>query len=245
MEVLPLPDEIITSEEKIIQNKRKIILIDGLSSIMNEEYFMNDAIPRFLAKFLEEGYSIWINIREQEDTDRWNIITVPKFLRENILLLDDFDITSLIDLADQESSMVITNYPENKSLYNICGKVYTNTEIFNLEKFPTINFADFLFCFGFSEKDFLVFCETSNFIGIVKNKTVRDKDKNNKTNGMAFWVEKDIEWKEQNEEFQDFANICIQKKLFIPKHKKTLLGIIYQGKDKLNALKSELPLLYI
>ena len=151
----------------------------------------------------------------------------------------------MIDLADQESSMVITNYPENKSLYNICGKVYTNTEIFNLEKFPTINFADFLFCFGFSEKDFLVFCETSNFIGIVKNKTVRDKDENNKTNGMAFWVEKDIEWKEQNEEFQDFANICIQKKLFIPKHKKTLLGIIYQGKDKLNALKSELPLLYI
>lgn len=243
MEVLPLPEEIMISEEKF--NKRKIMLIDGLSSIMNQEYFISDSIPRFLTKFVEDGYLIWIVVREQEETDRWNILTVSKFLRENITVLNDFDISTLVTLADQNSSMVITNYPENSSLYNICGKVYTNTEIFNLEKFPIVNIADFIFCFGFSEKDFLSFCEESNFIGIVKNKTMRDKDKYNKTNGMAFFVEKEVEWKNQMEDFQDFANICIQKNMFKPKHGKTLLGIIYQGNDKINALKSGLSLLHI
>jgi hypothetical protein len=62
---------------------------------------------------------------------------------------------------------------------------------------------------------------------------------------MAFWVDKEKSWKEQMSEFSEFANICIQKKLFIPKYGKTLLGITYQGKDKIIALESKLPLLYI
>lgn len=245
MEVLPLPEEIMTSKIKTIVLKKKIILIDGLSSIMNEKYFISDSIPRFLTKFVEDGYYIWINIREQEDTDRWNLLTIPDYLRVNVLLLTDFDISSLVILADQNSSMVITNYPENKSLYNICGKVYTSKEIFDLTGNPQINIADFLFCFGFSEETFFKFCDESNLIGIVKNKTVRDKDEKNKTNGMAFFVEKDVEWNTQMKEFKDFGNICIQQKLFIPKHNKTLLGIIYQGKDKNIAIESKLPLLYI
>ncbi len=234
-----------TSKIKTIVVKKKIILIDGLSSIMNEKYFINDSIPRFLTKFVEDGYNIWINIREQEDTDRWNIITVSDFLRNNILLLTDFDISSLVILAEQNSSMVITNYPENKSLYDICGKVYINKEIFDLVEFPKINIADFLFCFGFSEENFFKFCYESNLIGVIKNKTIRDKDEKNKTNGIAFLVQKDDDWNEQMTEFKDFANICIEKKLFIPKHNKTLLGIIYQGKDIAIATKSKLPLLYI
>ncbi len=221
------------------------MLIDGLSSIMNEEYFLEDSIPRYLTKYIEDGYNIWIMIREQEDTDRWNLLTISTFLRENILLLNDFDISSLVNLANQETSMIVTNYPENKSLYNVCGKVYTNKEIFHLKTFPIIKLADFLFCFGFSEEKFFSFCEESNLIGIVNNKTIRDKDKHNKTNGMAFWVDKRKSWNEQMREFNDFANICIQRKLFIPKHHKTLLGIIYQGKDKIIALESKLPLLYI
>jgi len=245
MEILPLPEEITTVKTQYTSPKKKILMIDGLSSIMNEEYFLNDAIPRYLTKFIEDNYNVWIIIREQEDTNRWNFLTVSDFLKDNVLILNDFDISNLVFLADQNSSMVITNYPENKSLYNICGKVYSNKEFFNLELFPQITFVDFLFCFGFSEQQFYNFCEESNLIGIVKNKTVRDKDEKNKTNGMAFWVDNMEEWKEQMKDFNDFANICIQKKLFIPKHQKTLLGIIHQGKDKLIALESKLPLLYI
>ncbi len=179
------------SSPKTIQSKKNIILIDGLSSIMNEEYFVSDVIPRYLTKFIEDGYNVWITIREQENTDRWNLLKIPDFIRNNVILLNDFDISSLIILANQETSMVITNYPENKSLYNVCGKVYTNKEIFHLETFPELKLTDFLFCFGFSEENFFSFCETSNLIGIVNNKTIRDKDKHNKTNGMAFWVNKE------------------------------------------------------
>jgi hypothetical protein len=243
MEFLPLPDEIMTS--KANQNKKSIIMIDGLSSIMNEEFFLNDSIPRYLINYIEEGYNVWIVIREQEDTDRWNLLTVSNFIRENIILLTDFDISSLLNLANQETSMVLTNYPENKSLYNVCGKVYTVKEFFDLKIFPEIKLADFLFCFGFSEEKFFSFCEESNLIGIVNNKTVRDKDERNKTNGMAFMVYKEKSWKEQMIDFNDFANTCIKQKLFIPKYDKTLLGIIYQGKDKFIALESKLPLLYV
>jgi hypothetical protein len=245
MEILPLPEEITTSKTKKIQPKKKVMLIDGLSSIMNEDYFLSDTIPRYLTKYIEEGYNVWIVIREQENTEPWNLLKVSTFLRENILLLTDFDLFGLLNLTNQETSMVVTNYPENKSLYNICGKVYTNEEIFHLEIFPQIKLADFLFCFGFSEEKFFSFCEESNLIGIVNNKTIHDKDELNKTNGMAFWVDKEKSWRDQMNDFNEFANICVQRKLFIPKHDKTLLGIIYQGKDKFIALESELPLLYV
>lgn len=247
MEVLPLPDEIMTTKSKnqSVTIKKKILMIDGLSSIMNEEYFLSDTIPRYLIRFIEEGYNVWIIVREQENTDSWNLLTVPDFLRENILIMNDFDKSNLVVLANQESSMVITNYPENQSLYGICGKVHSSQEIFNLQTYPKLTIADFLFCFGFTETQFFAFCEESNLIGIIENKTIRDKDEKNKTNGMTFWVNPNKEWEEQMKEFNEFANICIQRNLFIPKHQKTLLGIIYQGKGKFLALKSKLPLLYI
>ena len=84
-----------------------------------------------------------------------------------------------------------------------------------------------------------------------KNQFIRDFEKyentceRNKTNGMAFMVYKEKSWKEQMIDFNDFANTCIKQKLFIPKYDKTLLGIIYQGKDKFIALESKLPLLYV
>ena len=105
--------------------------------------------------------------------------------------------------------------------------------------------ADFLFCFGFTEEKFYSFCEASNLIGVAKDKTVRDKDERNKTNGMAFWVDPTKVWGIQKEDFLIFANICIEKKLFVPKNKNNMVGIIYQGKDEKNALESNIPLLYV
>ena len=211
---------------------------------MNEKYFIDDYIPRYLCKYIEENYNIWIVVREQEDTFRWNSEIVPDYVRENVVLLRDFDISDLVTLADQEDSVVITNYPENKSLYNICGPVYEVKSFFELT-FHKITFADFLFCFGFTEEQFYNFCEESNLIGVVKNETIRDKDENNKTNGMAFWVEPNKTWKEQVEDFTSFANICIDKRLFVPKHHRTLLSVLYQGKNEKTAIDSNLPILYI
>jgi hypothetical protein len=218
--------------------------IDGLSTLMNETYFIDDIIPRALCKYIQEGYNVWIIIREQEDTLRWNSVIIPVFLRENIVLLEDFDFSDLSRLSNQDESFVVTNYTENKSLYNVCGPVYNVKDFFNLG-FPAITLVDFLFCFGFTEEQFYSFCESSNLIGVVKEKTVRDKDEKDKTNGMAFWVESEKLWKGQKEDFLIFANICIQKKLFIPKNQNTMLGVIYQGKDERNAIDSNIPLLYV
>jgi hypothetical protein len=218
--------------------------IDGLSTIMNEKYFVDDSIPRDLCKYIQEGFNVWIIIREQEDTMRWSSSTVSDFLRSNVLLLENFNFSDLFVLSDRENSVVITNYSENKSLYDVCGPVYNVKDFFNI-KFPSILFTDFLFCFGFTEEKFYTFCEESNLIGVAKDKTVRDKDEKNKTNGMAFWVDPIRVWGGQKEDFLIFANICIEKKLFIPKNKNVMLGVIYQGKDEKNAMDSDLPLLYV
>jgi hypothetical protein len=211
---------------------------------MNEKYFIDDTIPRDLCKYIQEGYNVWIIIREQEDTMRWNSSFVSDFLRENVILLENFDISRLSKLSDQDNSVMITNYLENKSLYDICGPVYNVKDFFSLG-FPAITLADFLFCFGFTEEQFYAFCEASNLIGVAKDKTVRDKDEKNKTNGMAFWVDSNKTWKDQKEDFLIFANICVEKKLFVTKNKHTMLGVIYQGKDENNAMESDLPLLYV
>ena len=218
--------------------------IDGLSTIMNEKYFIDDTIPRDLCKYIQEGYNIWIIIREQEDTMRWNSSIVSNFLRENIVLFENFNFSDLIKLSDQQNSVVITNYTENKSLYDVCGPVYSGKDFFNIG-FPNIALVDFLFCFGFTEEQFYAFCEASNLIGIAKDKTIRDKDEKNKTNGMTFWVDPTKVWEIQKEDFLIFANICVEKKLFIPKNKNTMLGVIYQGNDEKNALDSNLPLLNV
>jgi hypothetical protein len=82
--------------------------IDGLSTLMNETYFIDDIIPRALCKYIQEGYNVWIIIREQEDTLRWNSVIIPVFLRENIVLLEDFDFSNVDELyLDDEEDGVI------------------------------------------------------------------------------------------------------------------------------------------
>jgi hypothetical protein len=226
--------------------KKKILLIDGLTTIMGKKYFILDEIPRIMASYIEEGFNIWIAVREQEDTDRWyNIEVVPDWMRDNILLISGLEYENLPNLVDQEDSMVITNQLDNPALYDVCGSVNDVKEVFHSDLFPIVNKADFLFCFGFTEAEFVRFCEQSNLIGIVNDHLARDNDTKNSTHGMAFWMDKDLTWIENYTNAFEIVSLCLSENRYIPKHNKKLLGIVYQGGNIEMAKESRIPLLFV
>ena len=95
---------------------KKIMVIDGLTTIMNEKYFVQDVIPRVLMNQIKKGYHIWIIGREQEDLSRWNNSdVVPKKLQDEVVIMRDFNFDDLVTLADKETSMIVTNNKKNKS----------------------------------------------------------------------------------------------------------------------------------
>ena len=224
----------------------KILLIDGLSTIMNEKYFILDEVPRILADYIDDKFKIWIAIRYHEETSQWSDDRiVPKWLHDNVKVIEALDFQKLPNVADQNESIVITNDLNNTSIYNVCGDVFHIEEVFRYGTFPTVDIADFIFCFGFDEETFINFCVQSNLIGVVNNKTVRDNDPKNSVNGMAFWVDKDKKWNETLEECSVFANICIKKNRFKPKYDRSILGVMNQNKTDTLAIESNLPILYV
>jgi hypothetical protein len=226
--------------------KKKILLIDGLTTIMNEKFFILDEIPRIMASYIEEGFTIWIAVREHEDVLRWeNKEIVPDWMRENIILINDLEFENLPTLADQEDSMVITNQMDNPALYDVCGSVNDVKEVFHSDLFPIVNQADFLFCFGFSEDEFTKFCNQSNLIGILNDHVVRDNDTKNTIHGMAFWMDKDVSWSQNYKNAFEIVTLCLAEHRYIPKHNKKLLGVVYQGKEYEMAKESKIPLLYV
>jgi hypothetical protein len=239
------------------QPKKKILLIDGLSTIMNEKYFILDEIPRILADYIEEGFTIWIVLRLREDASRWyEPKVVPDWLRDNCIVFSDFDFSNVSKIADQETSMVITNNLENPVLYDICGTVNHINEIFHFGTFPIVNKADYILCFGFNELKFTEFVKQSNLIGIIGDHVARDNDPGNTVNGMAFLVDKnenspsniislEESWIKSYKDITDYINLCVKEKRYKPKHGNSILGAIYQGKDITQAKLSGLNLLYV
>lgn len=225
---------------------QKILLIDGLSTIMNEKYFVRDDIPRILANYLEEEYTIWIASRTSEDISRWfDKDVVPDWMRENILLQTDLEFENVPNIADQKKSMVLTNDLKNPSIYNICGKVKSIDELFQMISFPKLDKSDFLFCFGFDSSSFILFCQTNNLIGIRKDEVVQNSSVGVTPNGMAFFIESDEPVQDSIQRFQLYSELAIEQNRFIPKRKRTLLGVVYQGKEKELAKLYSIPLLYV
>lgn len=226
--------------------KRKILLIDGLTTIMNEKYFIKDEVPRVLGDYLDQGFEILLLLRDLEDSTRWyqtNI--VPDWMRENILLQSILDFETLANNADQEESMVLTNNPTNRSLYNICGPVKSVEQIFHTDKFPILTTSDFLFCFGWDQDTFATFCETTNCIGIVDEHVLVNSKKGVRPNAMAFWMNPTKSAKESLRKIQLYSEKAIRSNRFKPQHQRNLLGVIYQGKDYSLAKEFNIPLFYI
>lgn len=239
----------------IQQAKKKILLIDGLSTIMNEKYFILDEIPRILADYIEEGFTIWIVLRLREDASRWyEPKIVPDWLRDSCTVFSDFDFTNLSKVADQENSMVITNNVENPALYDICGDVNHIEEIFHFGTFPIVDKADYLLCFGFNESKFIDFVNQSNLIGIIGDHVARDNDPDNTVNGMAFFIDLNDKispnsdndfWTKKYNDITNYINLCVKEKRYKPKHANSIIGVIYQGRDFEQAKISGLNLLYV
>jgi len=226
--------------------KQKILFIDGLSTIMNEKYFILDEIPRIIAEYLEEGFKIRIVLREREESSQWyDFKVVPDWMRNNITVFSGIDYTDLRNIVDKETSMAITNDINNPALQNVFDNINDIKDVFSFGKYPVVNRADYLFCFGFEEKEFMDFCNQSNLIGIIGEHVARDNDFKNSVNGMAFLVDKDKYWSENLKDNKNYVKICVKENRYIPRHNNKILGIIYQGKEYEMAKASQLNLLYV
>jgi hypothetical protein len=226
--------------------KQKILFIDGLSTIMNEKYFILDEIPRIIAEYLEEGFKIMIVLREREDSSRWyDFKVVPDWMRNNITVSSEIDYTNLMNIVDKETSMVISNDISNPVLQDVFDNINDIKDVFNFGKYPVVNRADYLFCFGFDEKEFMDFCNQSNLIGIIGEHVARDNDFQNSINGMAFLVDKDKSWSENLKDMKGYIKACLKENRYIPRHSNRMLGIIFQGREYAIAKASQLNLLYV
>jgi hypothetical protein len=229
-----------------VVEKQKILFIDGLSTIMNEKYFILDEIPRIMADYIEEGFKILIVLRDREDSSRWyDFKVVPDWMRNNITVFSDIDYSNLMNIVNKENSMAITNNIENPVLQDVFDNINDVKDVFSFGKYPIVNRADYLFCFGFEENEFMDFCNQSNLIGIIGEHVARDNDLKNSVNGMAFLVDKDKNWSENLKDSKNYIRVCIKENRYIPRHKNRMLGIIYQGKGYEMAKVSQLNLLYV
>ena len=148
---------------------QKTILIDGANTVMHNGFFIQDHIPRQLAKFIDDEYKIYLIYENYDDKDMWeNSKHTPDWFKTTIILQDfDFMLKEKDNFSKKEKdTIVITKRPEFFKDFGFKILTYTS-------KFDKLNVADVIFCFGFSKLDFLRFCKESKLIGVYDSKFER------------------------------------------------------------------------
>lgn len=211
----------------------KAILIDGCKTIINENHFIRDDIPRFLAKCIDLGYTLWL----MEDKEL-NYDFVPMWLQKSITPID---LNNIENIKFDKESFILTNKTKKTYLKNI--KVVTLKDIDLSSKYFPIKIADLILCFGFSTDNFIDFCDTSNFIGIIEDE-ISIKNKN--PQGVAYLVDSSINFKEQFFRANNFLKMLIKDKDYKLLHKNRTLGVTDKGKGLDNTnIETELQLLMV
>jgi hypothetical protein len=224
---------------------RKTILIDGLQTLKNmNKYSINDEIFRFLSSKVDENFEIlMLSFSDEEKLDAYDFF--PKCLYNNIIFYNRNMGMEVLTPMNKEESIVLTNTREATTYFKVFGFKQTYEirkflkEIIN---YPIVDMVDFIFAFGFNEKNFIQFCSENNSRGIINSQIIYDVDY---PTTLTFWVDNT---KDYNESYQEFNNFCVEQinsGAYDVKKEGNIMGVIYQGNDEELALKSELPLLYI
>jgi hypothetical protein len=201
---------------------RKIVLIDGVNTVISNGYFIKDDIPRILADYKSKDYDIWLLSETYESSQEWNNSKcIPSWLQNSTILIDFDFVISNNDKFDKES-IVITNRPKMFKNYNL--------KISSLEtSIKPLNVADVIFCFGFTKLEFIKFCKNAKLIGVMNEKFFNKETSN--PDGVAFMID---DKKSKNLEMEsEFAIGCINKligdKIYTIQHRKKVIGITNNG----------------
>lgn len=145
---------------------QKVILIESSNTILNNGFFIKDEIPRILANYIDEKYTIWMLKDTSQDYDILNFTSIPFWLKENIVILDS-DMLSYIGRTPlDKKSFILTHDVVKSKRHNLGIDIITMNEMFETTTFQSPKLTDLVLCFGFNIIDFIRFCNETKMIGV-------------------------------------------------------------------------------
>jgi hypothetical protein len=232
-------------------NKQRLVIIDGPYTLISNEHFIKDEIPRMLAKYIDDDYKIWmINVEVNDDTFFLKNTSVPQWLKENVMMIsiETFKGLSLSEY-NKKDSFILTDNHERVQSYGKKLTVYHLNDLFKNSKYEPLNIADLILCFGFEKSEFTNFCQQSNLLGVSENKTIKTTMSLN-PDGVAFHIKKnDIKIVNEVKHSQGILNDMIKNNQYKIRHYHNILGVTNKGKGldhvNLEYMGIELPLLSV
>jgi len=210
----------------------KIVLIDGISSIIKEENFIKDEIPRYFSNLLEQKFIFWLYVYDS-NYDNLNYECIPFWLKSNIIKIDNEILKSVNSLNISKESFILTSdLPRSSEINQKLRhkfKTININEIFKTEQLN--NIADILLCFGFDKMDFFKFCKDYNFLGLDGNEYINLNSK--KISSFAYCIKSDVISQEYIRTMEKFKELTDNKKI-ISKNNGYVLGITNKGKGLKN-----------
>jgi hypothetical protein len=201
----------------------KVIILDGISSIIKNQNFIKDSIPRVLAKYVDDKYKLWLRPNPMESNGILDYICVPFWLKQSIITVNDNILENLKDIKFSSDSFVISNDTNKDAIFKKFKlRVYSSYDIFSYRYNP-LNIADIILCFGFEDLEFKKLCNEANLLEF-GSKTLKTK----KYNGVAFSIKSDnleLEYKDIIENFQSL----IKSGKYTIKHKEYVIGLTSGG----------------
>lgn len=232
-----------------MEKSQKILILDGVNTLLSNGYFIKDDIPRYLAKHLDLNFNFWLLIMSPEEQEEWNKSNIPDWLKQNTFVMNTDLFNEMKKIKFDTESVFISNDKNIAKFYNIKIKIKTPKEFFNFESYKPLNIADVVLCFGFEIQEFIDFCSESNLIG-VSNETYYNF-KTSKADGIAIIVDEKISQSEDLYEYiLNILNKLIEQKKYKIKHNNKIIGVTYKGLGlqniNLNILENKtLPILLV
>jgi hypothetical protein len=224
---------------------QKVIIIDTISTILTNGSFLKDEIPRALSNYIRDGFHLWLN-EDNIGIDLMDYPCIPFWLKQSLVFINKEILDDNQVLFDKSSFIITNNYNRAASL-KLNLKIYTNKEIFNIDKYQKLDIADAVLCFGFNITEFNRFCKEANLLGFYDdeyyNKNVKNHD------GLAFLIT-EMDVKKEFEYIQHTIKDLITKNKYTIKHDEYIIGVSYKGQGvdgiNLNIINGEkLPLLLV
>ena len=224
---------------------RKTILIDGLQTLKNKnDYTVNNEIFRYLSSKIDENYEILVlTFSDEEKISAYNFF--PECMYKNIIFYNRNSGMEVVSPMNKDESIVLTNTDEATVYFKVFGfkKVYEIKKYMkDILNYPIIDMIDFIFAFGFNEKNFIQFCKDNNSRGIINSQIVYDVDY---PTTLSFWIDNTKDFNSNYDEFNKFSIDQINFGTYELKKDGNIMAVIFQGNDEDLAIASGLPILYV
>jgi hypothetical protein len=213
--------------------------MNGLTTILNNEgYYIDDCVPRELARLTDELYDLVVLGDKNEN------FKIPDCLFENFIFYSFDNDLIFLDNVDKENSIVLI---DDKKFYGLFENfkfknIYDSKTYFQkISNLPKLDMTDYIFAFGFDEVEFIDFCKKHDSKGFIENRNVYNI---NNPLSLSFLIDRNMPQNILDTYEEIIDKQVMEGKYSITKEGKAM-GVIYQGKDQDMAIDSELPLLYI